>query len=64
MRSNVEISIKIERKPTQAQASGPKTRARRIDEGHFQIVLDADKSLDITSDVIAELNAKKTAGSH
>lgn len=47
MRNHVEISIKVELKPSHAQPSGPKARARRIGEGHFQIVLDADKSLDI-----------------
>jgi hypothetical protein len=47
MGNNIEVSIKIEMKRTQAAASGRKAGVRQIGEGHFQIVLDAEKSLNI-----------------
>jgi len=45
--SNVEVSIRIEMKPTQSPPTHPKAAAEQIGGGHFQIVLEGEKSLDI-----------------
>ena len=47
MSSNIEVTIRIEMKPTPAPPTYPKAAAEQIGGGHFQIVLEAEKSLDI-----------------
>jgi hypothetical protein len=47
MSSSVEVSIKIEIKPTDAPPADSDASALQIGPGHFQLVLGAEKSLDI-----------------
>jgi hypothetical protein len=47
MGNNVEVCVKIRMKPTQAPPTGSKAGAERLGQGHFQIVLEGEKSLDI-----------------
>jgi hypothetical protein len=44
---NIEVSIKVEMKPTQGPGVRPKAGAQQIGPGHFQIVLEGEKCLDI-----------------
>jgi len=46
-RCNIEVSIKVDMKPTQAPGVRPKAGAQQIGPGQFQIVLEGEKSLDI-----------------
>ena len=47
MSSNIEVSIQIKMRPTQSLPTRPKTAANQVGQGHFQIVLEGEKSLDI-----------------
>ena len=47
MSGNIEVSIKIEFKPRDAQSTASESMAEQIGEGHFHLVLDGEKSLDI-----------------
>ena len=44
---NIEVSIKIEFKPTDAQPTAPEGDAVQGEEGQFRLVLAGEKSLDI-----------------
>jgi hypothetical protein len=47
MSGNVEVSIKIEFKPTDAPPSVSEEEPTQIGDGQFQLVIDGKKSLDI-----------------
>jgi hypothetical protein len=47
MGNNVEVCVKIHMRPTQAPPTGSKAGVQRLGHGHFQIVLEGEKSLDI-----------------
>jgi hypothetical protein len=47
MENNIEICISIQLRPTQAPPTGSTVEGERIGEGHFRIVLEGEKSLDI-----------------